>query len=742
MGKEWYWTGRSSKRGGGVEGTETQTQTPSSGCMCAVFQFFDFHPFHFPTMNHHHQHDSFKPPSCLQEDPVTTVPKGAEAPRNSLESEDGNDTVSSSLSKEENFKIPKNIMQIKTSGSRRTSGSSGNLNDLSSEISNSPGTKTPTLVARLMGLDLLPGAHSPSSSSSSSSCLSTPNPQGNVPHLHHLRPKQHIQTKHRNSIDSSDIAAVTRSLPETPKISTARRSDVDHYHHRLSLQINKDNMNLGEDLELHRFSFSKRKCDENNTSSKSPSHYARQIVKQVKESVSRKVGQDITNTLKTREQEKKEEPVGQFRSKKCTKTSLKAIDETSQGKHLNQSLSSYSPRLRFIDTKNKPNTTTTTTTRTTSPLSSKDQNMLKIATPPPQVNTQLQLPRVLTKPKPQALLAEQQEETQYKKSVPKCKKVTNERFNSRFKRPPQTSDIIRNKQEETFVIRQTSPTTRVSDTKSKKTHPLSTNLLNNINTVPNLLPVKTDPSPPSTKIPSKQSQVSDSKESKSSTQLSSCSRQRYKQEGTSTLATREISNGSENKLNGASTTVAEHHTPQFQYITRILTKEGTTNTTATATATWFSPTHPLDPSLFHQLEHSNNHKDSVFSPKNQLGHRWNRRLTFDLVDEVLKEILKPKGNEKRLWFLKGNYGYQGKIEGLIERVWKRVEEFPRAKCEVLEDIDGLIEMVESEDENNGIEEEGEGLVAEIEGNIWDTLVHETVMVMDCYGGGSGVHVIA
>lgn len=60
---------------------------------------------------------------------------------------------------------------------------------------------------------------------------------------------------------------------------------------------------------------------------------------------------------------------------------------------------------------------------------------------------------------------------------------------------------------------------------------------------------------------------------------------------------------------------------------------------------------------------------------------------------------------------------------LLETVWKRVRSFPRAKCEVLEDIDGLIEMKEEE------EEEREGLVAEIEGNILETLVHETVTVM-------------
>ena len=68
---------------------------------------------------------------------------------------------------------------------------------------------------------------------------------------------------------------------------------------------------------------------------------------------------------------------------------------------------------------------------------------------------------------------------------------------------------------------------------------------------------------------------------------------------------------------------------------------------------------------------------------------------------------------------------------LVKRVWKRVEEFPRAKCEVLEDIDELIDL-QREKDGERMEEEGEELVAEIEGNIWDTLVHETVIVMDCW----------
>lgn len=61
---------------------------------------------------------------------------------------------------------------------------------------------------------------------------------------------------------------------------------------------------------------------------------------------------------------------------------------------------------------------------------------------------------------------------------------------------------------------------------------------------------------------------------------------------------------------------------------------------------------------------------------------------------------------------------------LLETVWERVRSLPRAKCEVLEDVDGLVEIVEMREE-----EEEEGLVKEIEGNIVEWLVHETLTVM-------------
>lgn len=164
------------------------------------------------------------------------------------------------------------------------------------EISSSPGTKTPTLVARLMGLDLLPD--STSSSPRPSSTLDVPSL------IHHSRTPHHRSSAGRKSCsDIVESSRGTRSLPETPRMSLGRRSDVDH-HHRSSLHINRENntsRTVVEDFDFSRFR-EELKCSlaEDGTS-RSPSHYARQIVKQVKESISRRVGmKDITNTIRSR----------------------------------------------------------------------------------------------------------------------------------------------------------------------------------------------------------------------------------------------------------------------------------------------------------------------------------------------------------------------------------------------------------------------------------------------------------
>lgn len=358
-----------------------------------------------------------------------------------------------------------------------------------------------------MGLDLLPVNESQSPSyPSSSSCHETP--KSNI--HHHFRPRQHQHGKliisHRRSLDVDMTTVGTRSLPETPRISSARRSDVD-YHPRLSLQINKENGNAGEEVEFSRFSYLRRKELKQDDEYRSPSQYARQIVNQVKESVSRKVGLDITNTLRSSrgaEQAREiEELVSQLKAKKSySKVLSKVVDQSSPGKH--SSSTPCSPRLsRLLEPKQKVTTLITTTKENITPHQQPRKSSCE-AQASNVIQPQQAIKVLSSKPK---LRPVQEQEKQHvineQRPAKKCKKATaGERFStSRLKKPPQTTDIIRNRQEESFVRPSTANRAHCSDKNCKQT-PLSNGLLNI--TVPTLLPVKKDPSPPATKLPQKQ----------------------------------------------------------------------------------------------------------------------------------------------------------------------------------------------------------------------------------------------
>lgn len=109
---------------------------------------------------------------------------------------------------------------------------------------------------------------------------------------------------------------------------------------------------------------------------------------------------------------------------------------------------------------------------------------------------------------------------------------------------------------------------------------------------------------------------------------------------------------------------------------------------------------------------------------------------FDVIDEILVEILKPYMNLKpwtntrgrsrssEFWIMHGSE--------LIDTLCSRVESFPNTDCQVLEDIDGLIDrdLPQSKIQSEmAYEEEGEGLVTEIEKDILDTILYETTTVM-------------
>lgn len=331
-------------------------------------------------------------------------------------------------------------IQIKTRRSR--------TDELSSGYSSSPSTKSPNLVARLMGLDLLPD-HKPSTCSSTSSSKHW---SSNPPSKSQLHPR----------LVKSDIDITgTRSLPETPRISSARRSDVDP-HHRLSLQINKENTgnNLSEEFEIIPCGTTRLRrrdlklIDEN----RSPRHYAREIVKQVKEKVGRRVGiHDITNTVKNSGdrliRDDDDDHVVLLKSKKpYSKGGLLRMDDE------------MSPRLKSaIKNLNSESPKYSQSTKLVSSIKSKSQSF-----------------------------QEQGEQVKQKISSSKCKKGVGERFNPRLKKPiMQTSDAIRTKQEEQFVRSSTINRVNHSDKKSKKTPLLD-------------IPIKKDPSPPATTLPQKQ----------------------------------------------------------------------------------------------------------------------------------------------------------------------------------------------------------------------------------------------
>jgi hypothetical protein len=574
-------------------------------------------------------------PSLISPDSPKILLKGVEAPRNSLELDDSsNGAISKSpprIIKDESLNFPMGI-QIKTSMDARSS----KTEEYSSELSNSPGTKTPSLVARLMGLDLLPESSSPSSSS--------------VPKSTRL----HRQIQNLKEDMRSKKSSGTRSLPETPRVSSARKSDVVD-HHRFSLQSNKEN---NDEIEFSSYLTAKMtrrivQEDEN----RSPGHYARQIVKQVKENMSRRVGTDITNAVKNREQRRDQELVVLLKSKK------KVNRPVSNGEE------SCSPRLRLIELKEN-----------------KAVNCSNLH--PPKLSPSPLSSTCTVDNKPKIL----------KKTInERCgKKAGGEKYNSRLKKSPQqSSGKLRNKQDEPFVR---SPPKIKSEKICKKT-PLSSNILH-IN-VPKI----------QGKRQSSQVNDSQSSERRSRSQLSRNLSESYESETTTyTLY------GFQEKSNFSS---------ELEYITTILRRTGLDTGTSVSFTKWHSPSHPLDPLIFDHLEISRH--VITTSSTSALHHRTNRKLIFELVDELLGEILKPLLNLKP-WI--PSIACDGRMNGweLIGRLCSRIRGFPSADCRVLEDIDGLIDGDLGRMVTEG-EEESEEIVTEVEREITALMVHETVMTI-------------
>ncbi|KAL8049761.1 hypothetical protein ABFX02_06G040100 [Erythranthe guttata] len=693
MGKDWlHWIiggggggGRSSarRRRRTASGEMEEAAATSAGCMCAVFHLFDMHHFHRFPLNHQTSAAGFRPtinPS-LHEEATTSKVAGAEAPRNSLEVEEAEpiaaiNAASSSkplpIKEEANLNFPIGIQIIKTPRVS-ISGPKSRRDEFSSESScNSPGIKTPTLVARLMGLDLLP---------SQSNSPSKPTPKTK-------------QSSNRAFLDH-DFGADIRSLPETPRVSSARRSDVDyhhhHHHHRLSLQINRDNTSEEEYFAEKTTAAARRgrrvTQDENVMS---PGHYAKQVVKHVREKVSRRVvGADITNT--TGRNGRDDENLIPLKKSPRFSSRFEGETEIVTADHVRDS---NSPRLKFSDTNNnKSNNKSPRSVPSSSDTNHNHNNK------------------------------QQHKENENAVVIVSGGKCSSSSSSSRVKKmmPRQASDhTIKNKKDEVFVH----STTAMN--KSKKASFLSSEVLHISS--PTLVQIKRDPSPPPTKLPLKQVKLqkqvlSDAPSSEKSTQLSSKPSHSYNQPDNIIFSrltenVRHIPDCATPLRGGA---VTEYR----DYIHIILQRAGIINNPLNLPK-WCTPSHPIDPSIFHHVELF--HPTTTVTGGNSiLSHRCNRKLIFQLVNELLGEITRPR------FVIRPSISQicEDSQFRLVDELCKRIDDFPAANCLVLEDIDSLIDRDLRQPQLNWRveEEEKESIVCEIEGEIMEWLVRETVVAM-------------
>ncbi|XP_042483900.1 uncharacterized protein LOC122064256 isoform X2 [Macadamia integrifolia] len=647
MVREWSW-------GGGRSSTTRRVERDTSGCISGVLQLLFDHQFQFPL----HQPCFKSPDSFLPEDP--TILKGLEAPRNSLESEEDpcmGTLRLSSITKEDDLNLPK-MIEIRL-------GTKGGMEEISSETSTSPVIKTPNLVARLMGLDLLPESSPISSSSSSTTTSESAHVSGRSRGKFHQ--EQNLKEKLacaavRRDLRSRKTIHESRSLPDSPRISSARRSsDMDP---RLSLQINKENLMVPPEeftsrnsLSCSHYSTKSRKKEwRQGNENRNPSYYARQIVKQVKESVGRrKMGLDITNT--TRNGSSEDIPtIKPHRTRLLNHT--KMGDESSPGKH---SAQSRSPRLRFLEPENK---------RVTAPSTSHDQCLNSPSTSASTDNEPQ--PKAPRRPRPQP---------SNRSATTKCKKGSSKRFTERLTKPPQITETV-------------------------------------------------------------------AQSSKQSSQLSSCLSQKYnRQEETEMLARQDQNKGNSNSSS------KKGGSAEFRYVKKILRSTGIHRDAFVSITRWFSPYHLLNPLIFHYLENSfpyskteNNGDDDEEEEEGEeeidlgtIRHRCNRKLLFQLVDEILVDVLRPYLKRKPwLCSIHGellpasiNKETQMRMTGLrlMELLWSRIQSFPAANCQILQDIDNLVEK-DLPDANIhtvlSYSEEGESIVFEIERDILDSLLHEIV----------------
>lgn len=129
---------------------------------------------------------------------------------------------------------------------------------------------------------------------------------------------------------------------------------------------------------------------------------------------------------------------------------------------------------------------------------------------------------------------------------------------------------------------------------------------------------------------------------------------------------------------------------------------------------WYSLSLPIDPIVFHRLElefpflivgEGKRCKGSEVETEGRalvgpLRHRWNRKLLFHLVEEILGDLLLGRsdifsspctgsGSSSFRLVRRDNCGMIER-EALLQQLVAQIESFPAADCRVVGDIDALV----------------------------------------------------
>ncbi|KAG1362454.1 hypothetical protein COCNU_10G006730 [Cocos nucifera] len=187
--------------------------------------------------------------------------------------------------------------------------------------------------------------------------------------------------------------------------------------------------------------------------------------------------------------------------------------------------------------------------------------------------------------------------------------------------------------------------------------------------------------------------------------------------------------------------------PEYRYLRSILDLAGVTGV-AIPSFRWYSSSLPIDPIIFHQLElrlpsfpteeeQTQSKSEKEVTLLGSLRQRWNRKLLFHLVEEIMGDLLRwsyltnPTTHRRHPIKQQAMDG-RGKADGelLLRELWRQIRSFPAADCQVVGDIDALVagDMPEAKVRrlllHPSVMEEAEDIALELEQEIFDGLLVE------------------